>query len=573
MKTRVRWLKAGAWTLGLYPFARLGWRILLGDGLGANPIEAVNDWAGFWGLSLLTATLAVTPVRRLTGWNELVRIRRTLGLFAFTLIAIHFTNYVAVDQFFAWDFILEDITERPYIVAGFTGLVILTALAVTSTRGWIRRLGRGWGRLHSLVYLAGGLGVVHYLWQGKQADTRAPVLFGATLVLLLALRLPPGVRLSARVRGWLREARSAATPRSAAVRQPRARPAASAPARGSPPSRATDAPASPARAGSRGVCVSLAVAAALAAGGVAACSAGGSPAPDDDDPDPRWSEAAPLPQPIQELHAAVLGGRIYVAGGLDGSGGATDAAFRYDPAADLWEPIASLPAPRHHMPLAVVAGSLYAVGGLGPEGFIGVSTLWRYDEAGDRWLERAPLPRPRGASAVVAVDGKLIAVGGFDEGRRLVAETHIYDPAADAWSEAAPIPTPRDHLGAAEVDGIVYAVGGRPLDPDRNFAVVEAFDPEAGAWTPQAPMPTPRGGLAVAVVAGRLHVLGGETSRSVFGEHEVYDPAADGWAPLPDLPTPRHGLGAAAVEGRIFTIGGGPRAGLAQTAVVEVFTP
>ncbi|MFQ5889529.1 MAG: sulfite oxidase heme-binding subunit YedZ [Gemmatimonadota bacterium] len=189
-----RGLKAGAWALGLFPLARLGWRVAT-EGLGANPIEAVNDWSGWWGLTLLTITLAVTPVRRLTGRNELIKVRRTLGLFAFTYVTIHFLNYLVLDQFFAWSFIVEDITERPYILAGFTAFLILTSLAVTSTRGWIRRLGRRWQQLHRLVYLAGGLGVLHYLWQGKQADTRAPMTFGLIVMTLLALRLGAAQRL------------------------------------------------------------------------------------------------------------------------------------------------------------------------------------------------------------------------------------------------------------------------------------------------------------------------------------------------------------------------------------------
>src|SRR6266516_5163881 len=155
--------------------------------------------------------------------------------------------------------------------------------------------------------------------------------------------------------------------------------------------------------------------------------------------DGRWSAAAPLPEPIQELSATVLHDKIYVAGGIDRTGQATATAFRYDPAANHWQRIADLPAPRHHMPLAVVGDTLYAVGGLAEPNFVPESTLWLYREDANRWEPRAPLPAPRGASAAAAVGGTLIVVGGWGAERRLVAATAIYDPAVDRWRDAAPI--------------------------------------------------------------------------------------------------------------------------------------
>src|SRR5437867_2959371 len=190
-----------------------------------------------------------------------------------------------------------------------------------------------------------------------------------------------------------------------------------------------------------------------------------------------------------------------------------------------------------------------------------------------RWSAAAPLPEPRGASGVGVVSGKLVVVGGWGVGRRLVDSTAIYDPATNRWRNAAPIPTPRDHLTAVAVSGTLYAIGGRPLNPDRNYDVVEAYDPATDRWTAKSRMPSRRGGLASTVLAGRVHTFGGETRSSVFSNHEVYDPATDRWTTAPSLPTARHGLGAATVGGRIYVIGGGPRPGLAQTDAVEVFTP
>jgi Raf kinase inhibitor-like YbhB/YbcL family protein len=286
-----------------------------------------------------------------------------------------------------------------------------------------------------------------------------------------------------------------------------------------------------------------------------------------------WSTATPLPERLQELHAAVLHGKIYVAGGIDSQNAAVARAYRYDPAANRWERIADLPGARHHMPLAVAGDSLYAIGGLGPE-FNATANLWLYREDRNAWEPRASLPSARGASAIGVADGRIVVVGGIGPVRLTLADsTLIYDPGGDRWRAAAPPPTRRDHLAAAAVGGLVYAIGGRPVNPDRNFDVVEAFNPATGRWSPRAPMPSRRGGLEAAVLGGSIHTFGGEFRSGVFANHEVYDPAANRWSTGPALPTPRHGLAVAAVGGRIYVIGGGPRAGFSQTDVVEVYAP
>jgi methionine sulfoxide reductase heme-binding subunit len=175
--------------MGLFPLARAGWWLRDGvAGLGANPIERILHHTGWWALSLLMMTLAVTPLRRLTGRNALIRLRRPLGLFAFFYATLHMVIYVGLDQLFAWSFILEDVLERPFITVGLAGWLLLLPLAVTSTRGWIVRLGRRWVLLHKLVFPAAALGVLHYFWRVR-ADTRAPMLFAVALLALLALRI------------------------------------------------------------------------------------------------------------------------------------------------------------------------------------------------------------------------------------------------------------------------------------------------------------------------------------------------------------------------------------------------
>ncbi len=181
-------IKSLVWVVALTPAVRMVWQGLNGN-LGANPIEAVLHQTGWWGLLLLAVTLAISPIRRLTGWHSIIRFRRLIGLFAFFYATLHFVAYVGLDQAFEFEFILEDIVERPFITVGVAAWLVLLALAATSTRGLIQRLGRNWRRLHRLVYLAAGLGVLHFFWKEK-ADTLEPLLFAAGIALLLLLRLP-----------------------------------------------------------------------------------------------------------------------------------------------------------------------------------------------------------------------------------------------------------------------------------------------------------------------------------------------------------------------------------------------
>lgn len=184
----VFWLKVSTWILGLGPVAWGIWAFFA-DGLGANPIEALLHVGGRWGLVFLLLGLAVTPVRRVTGWNQVIKVRRLLGLFTFFYASLHFLVYLVLDQGLALSFILEDIVERPFITVGFLSLVLLAPLALTSTRGWIRRLGRRWQLLHRLVYPAGALAVLHFYWKVK-ADTFWPLVVAGVFAALLLFRVP-----------------------------------------------------------------------------------------------------------------------------------------------------------------------------------------------------------------------------------------------------------------------------------------------------------------------------------------------------------------------------------------------
>lgn len=207
--TRV--LKPALFALCLLPFAGLVWGAFT-DGLGANPVETITHTTGDWALRMLLITLAVTPVRKLTGLHLLMRVRRMLGLFCFFYALLHFSTYAILDASLDPRYIAEDVLERPYITVGFTAFCLLIPLAVTSTNAMVRRLGgNNWRRLHRFVYVIGGLSVLHFLWLVK-ADLREPLVYAAVYAVLMLLRLPPVARRLPALREGLRQ-RTAATAR------------------------------------------------------------------------------------------------------------------------------------------------------------------------------------------------------------------------------------------------------------------------------------------------------------------------------------------------------------------------
>ncbi|RPE81752.1 protein-methionine-sulfoxide reductase heme-binding subunit MsrQ [Vulcaniibacterium tengchongense] len=179
--------------LALTPAAILAWQIraeaLTGSGgLGADPVAEIEHRLGLWALRLLLITLAVTPLRQLTGQPVLLRFRRMLGLYAFVYATLHFAAYLVLDLRGYWTQIFEEIAKRPYITAGFAAWLLLVPLALTSTRAAMRRLGRNWGRLHAVVYAIAALAVLHFWWLVK-ADIREPLLYAALLAVLLGWRV------------------------------------------------------------------------------------------------------------------------------------------------------------------------------------------------------------------------------------------------------------------------------------------------------------------------------------------------------------------------------------------------
>ena len=199
-----RALKPSVFIAALLPAAYLAYGIFY-DGLGANPAEALQTQTGIWALRFLVLTLAVTPIRRLTKWNQIIQYRRMLGLFAFFYAFLHLLAYAVLDRYFDFGGVWEDVAERPFITAGMVAFILMVPLAITSTKGWIRRLGRRWQLLHRLIYISAIAAAVHYLWKVKIIGG-SPVYYAVIVAALLAFRFAWPI--------WTRRARPAALPRA-----------------------------------------------------------------------------------------------------------------------------------------------------------------------------------------------------------------------------------------------------------------------------------------------------------------------------------------------------------------------
>ena len=183
-----KWTKVAVFLVCLVPLGAIAWPFLRGEVI-PNPVEFLQHSTGDWTLRFLVFTLAITPLRRMLRLPELIRFRRMLGLFAFFYVCLHFLTYIGPDQSFDLAGMWRDVAKRPYITVGFIGFVLLIPLAITSTAGWIRRLGgRRWQMLHRAIYISAVSGVIHYYWQVK-SDVRRPVFYGVLVGVLLLWRL------------------------------------------------------------------------------------------------------------------------------------------------------------------------------------------------------------------------------------------------------------------------------------------------------------------------------------------------------------------------------------------------
>jgi methionine sulfoxide reductase heme-binding subunit len=190
---RRRWMKVPVFVLCLAPFLWLAWLFWQQD-LGPNPLETITHFTGDWAIRLIVATLAITPLRRVLNLPDLVRFRRMLGLFAFFYGCLHLLIYLYFDRLFVFSSIFRDVAKRPFITMGMAAFLLMLPLAVTSTKGWIRRLGgKRWQALHRLVYFSAIAAVIHYYWLVK-SDIRMPLLYGTLVAILLLYRVAMWLR-------------------------------------------------------------------------------------------------------------------------------------------------------------------------------------------------------------------------------------------------------------------------------------------------------------------------------------------------------------------------------------------
>jgi sulfoxide reductase heme-binding subunit YedZ len=201
-ETKWRWLLVLTHVAALMPLALLLWDYATGQ-LSFNPIREITLRTGRYALFLLVLSLACTPVRILTGWSPVIRLRRPLGLYAFLYAALHLLIFVGLDFGFNLSLIWGELIQRRFIQVGLIAFLILLPLALTSTRYWTRKLGKNWVRLHRLVYIAALLALLHFLWLVK-GDIRRPLAYSAVVVLLLAIRTPPVRRAIVNLRGWIK---------------------------------------------------------------------------------------------------------------------------------------------------------------------------------------------------------------------------------------------------------------------------------------------------------------------------------------------------------------------------------
>ncbi len=280
-----------------------------------------------------------------------------------------------------------------------------------------------------------------------------------------------------------------------------------------------------------------------------------------------WETRPSLAIPRQEVAAAVLDGRVYVAGGLGRDTSALSSVERFDPSTNRWTRVADLPVTLHHFGLAALGGKLYAIGGYTRSFSTHSAAVFSYDPSNDRWSTVAPLPRRRGSPVATTIGNRIYVVGGVVPGAGVVGDLTAYDPTTDRWTTLASMPTPREHLAAAAVGGELWVAGGRA---GANFAMLESYDPTLDRWRRHADMPTARGGNGGAELFGRLVVVGGEGSR-IFPEAEEYDPRTDTWRTLTPMTIGLHGIYPVRVGDEIWVPGGGTVPGFGATDAVLAF--
>jgi serine/threonine protein kinase/N-acetylneuraminic acid mutarotase len=279
----------------------------------------------------------------------------------------------------------------------------------------------------------------------------------------------------------------------------------------------------------------------------------------------------------QQVGAAILDGKIWVAGGLTDSQDATPRTEYYDSTTGMWSEGPNLPVPLHHAMMVSYQNTVWVIGGFEPKGseIIGVASdrVFRLNQAQTGWVEAPSLHHARGAGAAAVVGNKIVVVGGRNAGTppAEVVPTEIFD--GTSWHDAAGIPVPGDHLAAVSDGTYLYTVGGRRLEAASNTAAVQRFDPAANRWVQLKDAPGKVSDAGAAIIGGRIVVAGGESTGSVFSTVWAYDLASGTWSSLPNLAEPRHGMAVAAIGNTLYAIDGASQPGHnASTPTLQTLT-
>jgi N-acetylneuraminic acid mutarotase len=270
---------------------------------------------------------------------------------------------------------------------------------------------------------------------------------------------------------------------------------------------------------------------------------------------------------VQQAPAALLDGRLWVAGGLLGPQSATTRTEFYDPTIGTWQAGPPLPVPLHHEMMVVYQGTLWVIGGFVAQGAdvlaAASARVLILNTAQNGWITGPPLHHARGAAAAAVVGNKIVVVGGRTAAsQQLVTPTEVYD--GTSWRDATAIPVPGDHLTAASDSTYLYAAGGHKITETSNTTAVQRFDPATGRWAQLPPMPVAGSGCGLAVIHGKLIIVGGDNGIKVFNAAWVYDLASGtsgSWAALPAMPAARHGVGTATFRNTLYVVGGASQPG------------
>jgi non-specific serine/threonine protein kinase len=280
------------------------------------------------------------------------------------------------------------------------------------------------------------------------------------------------------------------------------------------------------------------------------------------------------PFAVQQVPAAVLNGRIWVAGGLTDAQDATAKTEFYDPTIEAWSPGPPLPVPLHHAMMVTYRNTVMVIGGFEPQGgdVLGATSarVLLLNPAQNAWTDGPALHFARAAGAAAVVGDKIIVVGGRTAAsEKPVVPTEVFD--GTSWHDAAGIPVPGDHLAAASDGTYLYVAGGRHITVTASTAAVQRFDPATGQWTELPPMPSPVSDLGAAVINGQLITVGGESPASVLSTVRAYNLATSTWSSLPDLAAARHGAAVTAIGNILYALDGAAQPGhSASTPTVQI---